>query len=587
MPSRRWNTITKASVIATLIILALWSVIMFRAMIPSTIVAFLLAFVFGYPVNWIQRQTGWARTPAIVVLYTALLLIIGLMPVLVLPRATSLLDSLQQTLIGLIDSIQTAVISIGPIHMPVNELLQPLSEALQNILSVASFNPWSFFRGITNGILIAIYVLVLNFWLLKDLQKLQRLTMDQIPADYQEDVRRLAQEIVQTWEAFLRGQILLGLVIGIITWIVLAILGMNNAGGLALLAGIMELLPTVGPAISGTIATMVALFQGSTWLPISNVTFALIIGATYAILGQIESVYFIPRLVGGRVKLHPAVAFVSVIAGAMVFGALGVLLATPVVASLRTVFTYVYRKLLDQEPFEPRQTLQSGIRIRGLVGGRKIEAIIFDLDGTLTELDWRAVDWVNHQLSWLKWLLTVEQRQHYARRIMISVEGMINFAISQLGRAKDHQELENLLPFFNRLRAYPPPENLTLQVGVAQSLHRLAHTYQLALITARDQRSVQHFLQTANLDDNTFTHVITRDDVRSLLPHGEGLLLLTERFHLAPDQILVVSDTDTNLRAGRAMGMAVAGVLSGLGEEKDMDETNLTVSAVPELEEWL
>jgi len=587
MPSRRWNTVTKASVVAALIILVIWAVVMFRAMIPSTIVAFLLAFVFGYPVNWIQRQTGWARTPAVVLLYTALLLMVVLMPVLVLPRASSLLNSLQQTLIELIDNIQTAVISIGPIHMPVNELLQPLSEALQNILSVASINPWSFFRGITNGILIAIYVMVLNFWLLKDLQKLQRLMIEQIPADYQEDVRRLAQEIMQIWEAFLRGQILLGVVVGVITWIMLAILGMNNAGGLALLAGVMELLPTVGPAISGTIATLVALFQGSTWLPISNITFALIIGGAYAILGQVESVYFIPRLVGGRVKLHPAVAFVSVIAGALVFGALGVLLATPVVASLRTVFTYVYRKLLDHEPFEPRQAPQSGIRIRGLVGGRKIEAIIFDLDGTLTELDWRAVDWVGNQLAWLKWVLTPDQRSHYTRRIMISAEGLINFVISHFGRAKNHHGLDDILPFFNMLRGYPPPERLALQAGVAETLHRLAYTYQLALVTARDQRSVRAFLNATNLDDGTFAHILTRDDVRSLLPHGEGLLFLTEQFQLLPDQILLVSDTDTNLRAGRAMGMAVAGVLSGLGETGDMDETNLTVDAVPELEEWL
>lgn len=587
MPSRRWNTVTKASVIAVLALLAIWAVVMFRAMIPSTIVAFLLAFVLGYPVNWIQRQTGWARTPAVVVLYGAIMLLMILMPVLVFPRAASLFASLQQTLIGLIDSLQTAVIPIGNARIPVNDLLLPVSEALQNILSVASVNPWSIFRGLTNGILIFIYVLALNFWLLKDLQKLQRLMMEQIPADYQEDARRLAQEIIQIWEGFLRGQLVLGVVIGLVAWVVLVILGMPNAGGLALLAGVMELLPTVGPAISGTIATLVALFQGSSWLPVSNLTFALIISLTYAILGQVESIYFIPRLVGGRVKLHPAVAFISVIAGAMVFGALGVLLATPVVATLRTMLTYIYRKLIDQEPFEPRLAPQLGIRIRGLVGGRKIEAILFDLDGTLTAVDWQAVDWLEQHLAWLKWLVTAERRQHYVRRLMIGLEGMINFLISQLGRAKDQRGLEDFLPFFNLLRGYPAPERLTLQAGVAESLQRLAYTYQLALISTRDRRSIENFLSAVNLDDGVFQVILAREDVRSLLPHSEGLLRLVEQLSLTPDQILVVSDTDTNLRAGRAMGMAVAGVLSGLGEAEDMDEADLTLSSLPELEEWL
>lgn len=560
---------------------------MFSAMIPSTIIAFLLAFVLGYPVNWIQRQTGWARTPAIISLYGVVLLLLILMPVLVMPRASSLATSLQQTLFELLDNLQTTEIHIGNFHMPINDLFQPVSEALQNLLGAASVNPLSIFRGLTHGFLTFIYVLVLNFWLLKDQQKLQRLMMEQIPTDYQEDARRLAQEIGQIWEEFLRGQIVLGVAIGLITWVVLFILGMPGAGGLALLSGIMELLPTVGPAISGTVGTMVALFLGPTWLPVSHLTFALIISATYAILGQIESIYFIPRLVGGRVNLHPAVAFVSVIAGGVVFGALGILLATPVVATLRSLLLYIYRKLLDQEPFEPRPNLTTGIRIRGLVGGRKIEAIIFDLDGTLTELDWRATTWTEQRLLWLDRFVSTDRRRHYIRRVMVGIEGMINFLISQLARTKDRRALENMLPFFNLLRGYPPPEQLILQPGVAASLQRLAYSYRLALITARDRRSLSIFLSNADLNDKLFEFVIVREDVRNLLPHSEGLLALTALLQIPPAQILVVSDTDTNLRAGRAMGMAVAGVLGGLGEAADMDETDLTLRSLSELEEWL
>lgn len=586
MPSRRWNTITKASVIAALVLLALWAIIMLRVMIPATIIAFLLAFVLGYPVNWIQRQTGWARPPAIILLYVIIILLLILMPILVFPRASDLAASLQQTLMELIDDLQSAVIPVGGQRIPVNTLFQPISEALQNLLSVASINPWSIFRGLTNGLLFGLYILVLNFWLLKDLQKLQRLMMEQIPADYQEDARRLAQEITQIWEGFLRGQIALGFAIGLVTWVVLVILGMPNAGGLALLAGVMELLPTIGPAISGTIGTMVALFQGSTWLPVNHLTFAIIVGAVYAIIGQAENIYFIPRLVGGRVKLHPAVAFISVIAGTVVFGALGILLATPMVATLRTLLVYTYRKLLDQEPFEPRQ-VASPIRIRGLVGGRKIEAILFDLDGTLTQIDWRAVRWVEQHSTWLERFVPGGQRRHYTRRVMIAVEGMVNFFISQLGRRQEKRTLDSSLPFFNLVRGYPPPEALALQDGVALTLHRLAYTYRLALISARDGRSVDSFLETADLNNELFAAVIVREDVRSLLPHGEGLLAASVRLQLSPDQILLVSDTDTNLRAGRAMGMAVAGVLSGLGEPIDMDETDLTVNTLPELEEWL
>src|SRR5690606_29760836 len=112
-----------------------------------------------------------------------------------------------------------------------------------------------------------------------------------------------------------------------------------------------------------------------------------------SIIAQIENVYLVPRLVGGQVKLHPAVAFIGTVAGALVFGVLGVLLATPVIASARIILTYIYRKLLDQEPFQPAHLAQAAMRIPGLVAGRKIEGVIFDLDGTLAEPSWEATSW--------------------------------------------------------------------------------------------------------------------------------------------------------------------------------------------------
>ena len=289
MPSRRWNNLTKIIVVALLVILAIVTVFAFRAVIPATIIAFFLAFILGYPVNWIQQRTGWARGPAVLALYLLLLLIIALVTVLVIPRITGLVMSLEQTIEELILSLQQLSIPIGDRTLHAGDFFEPLSGALQNIFSATTVDPMSIFRGVTNGILISIYVLVLNFWLLKDLQQLQRLMMEQIPADYQEDVRRLSHEIGQIWEGFLRGQLALGVVIGVMTWIPLMIVGVANAGALSLLAGLMELLPAIGQGISGTVAVLVALFQGSTWMNVSPVTFALIIFAIYSVIANLKT----------------------------------------------------------------------------------------------------------------------------------------------------------------------------------------------------------------------------------------------------------------------------------------------------------
>ncbi len=587
MPSRRWNNITKIVVTAALVITLLALIITFRAMIPPTIVAFLMAFILGYPVNWIQQRTGWARAAAVVVLYAGLILVLALVTVLIIPRASGMAASLQQTVEEISASLLSIEIQLGDRLLSVGNLFQPLDDALQNVISVITANPILIFRGVTTSVLTVVYVMVLNFWLLKDLNKLQRLMLEQIPLDYQEDARQLGQEIVQIWEGFLRGQLVLATVVGIVTWIPLAIVGMANAGGLALLAAIMEFLPSIGPGISGTIGVLVALFQGSTWMNVSNIVFGLIVLAIYAVIAQVESIYFIPQLVGGRVKLHPAVAFVCVISGALVFGALGVLLATPTVASARTILLYIYRKLLDQEPFELRQGRQVGVRIRGLIGGRKVEAIIFDLDGTLTELDWQVTAWAAQPARWLDWLIPPDHRRDQARRLMIGLEGFINFLISQFSRSDSVTLLERSLPLFNRLRGYPPPEALTLQPGVLTVLERLAPHYRLALITARDRHSLQLFCRRTGIDETLFQTIVTRQDVRNLLPHSEGLTLIAEQLQMEPEQFLVASDSDVNLRTGRAMGMAAVGVLQGLGEERDMRDADIVLQNVCELEEWL
>jgi predicted PurR-regulated permease PerM/beta-phosphoglucomutase-like phosphatase (HAD superfamily) len=590
MTSRRWSNVTKIIVTATLVVLVIVLVVTFRAMISPTIVAFLLAFILSHPVNWIQRQTGWARGACVAVLYIALLGVLALMPALFIQRAMGLFVSLQQTLEDLVTSLRSAqggpLFTFGNYHLSADNLLQRISDVLQNLLILATADPLTLFRGVTTGILTLVYVLVLNFWLLKDVNKLKKLIFEQIPGDYQEDVHRLAQELGKVWNAFLRGQLVLSLVVGSIVWIAMMILGMPNAAGLALLAAVMEFLPHIGTGFSTTIGTAVALFQGSTWIPLSPISFALIVLIVYVVIAQMEHVYLIPRLVGGRVKLHPAITFIGIINGAIAFGVLGVLLATPVIASARLIASYIRRKLLDLEPFEPLPSA-TGVRIRGLIAGRKIEALIFDLDGTLTLLDMQFTVWVVKYFDWLNRIVSVDQRRYIAQRLMVSLEGIINFVISQLLRLELRHDLKRMLPLLNRLRGEAAPAAMTVQPGFVDSLHELSLRYRLGLISTRDKQTVHCLLTKAGLNDHLFEVILTCEDVHHLLPHSEALRLAATQFNLEPNQLLIISDTDTNLRAGRAMEMATAGILCGLGNAEDMRDADLVLATVPAMLEWL
>ena len=103
--------------------------------------------------------------------------------------------------------------------------------------------------------------------------------------------------------------------------------------------------------------------SGSSWLPIPNLWFALVVGLTYFLLQQFETLYLVPRVVGSRVRLHPAAVIVGVVAGLQLGGILGVLLAAPTIASARALLNFAYRKLFDAEPFRlieaPRENVLS------------------------------------------------------------------------------------------------------------------------------------------------------------------------------------------------------------------------------------
>ncbi|MBP7961249.1 MAG: AI-2E family transporter [Caldilineaceae bacterium] len=592
MNSMRWTNTTKIIVSASLAAILIWLLVVFRSMISPTIVALLLTFILGYPVTWIQQRTGWTRTTAVIATYLLLLALLALTPVLIIPRLSTMIDSLNTALQELVIDLQTSsagpLFSLGDFSVSLDSILQQVGSVLQNILSPAATGALNLAKGLTTGILSTVYVLVICFWLLKDSHKLQRYLMAQVPASYSEDVRRLATELGQIWSAFLRGQFVLALVVGVMTWIPFVILGVPNAGGLALLAGFMEFLPTVGPGISGAIGTVIVLFSGSTWIPINNFAFAIIIMVLYIIITQIESVYLIPRLVGRRVRLHPAVTFAGIINAAIVFGMLGVLLATPTIASARTLLSYVYRKLADLPPFDTLEPAHSSIRIRGVVGGNKIEAVVFSLDGVLTELDWSLADRWADRLHRLDRFLPRARRVSLGRSVMLRLEGGVNRSINTLKWLKLDQDLTRLEAGFDHLRGFGSPTENRLHKSVLDTLTYLAtQGYQLALVSARPQADVDQILAHLGMTAQHFAKVITLNDVSHLPPHSDTVTQICADLHLAANRVLLVGDSDIDLRPARAMGLNTAGVLSGLGTESNLAEAHLLLERVDQLDEWL
>ena len=155
------------------------------------------------------------------------------------------------------------------------------------------------------------------------------------------DLLSLIDRLGELWLTYVKGQLLLSLIVGALTWVVNAGVGLSWALGLGVVAGILETVPSIGPILATIPAVVVALWKGSSTIPVENWIFALIVIGIYVAISQIGALYLEPRILGKRLNLPPLVVFVGVILGALVGGVIGAYLAVPLIASLREVLSFV------------------------------------------------------------------------------------------------------------------------------------------------------------------------------------------------------------------------------------------------------
>jgi predicted PurR-regulated permease PerM len=205
---------------------------------------------------------------------------------------------------------------------------------------------------------------------------------------YQADARRVNREFGRIWRAYLRGQIILGLIIFLAVWLALTLLGVQNAFVLGVLSGVLEFLPVIGPFIGTGAASISAFFQPTNYMGLDPWVYALLVIGVMFLIQQIENNLLVPRIVGGALNLHPLIVIIGVVIGASLAGLVGAVLAAPLLATVKLMGTYAWRKLFDLPPFpDPVGTDDSGPGWTNRVstwwsGRRQAEASEADLEGT-------------------------------------------------------------------------------------------------------------------------------------------------------------------------------------------------------------
>jgi len=355
---RRWNTTTKVAVAMIILVLLALMIYRFRNVIPPLMIAFLLAFILDPIVDFLTDRFRLSRGPATALVF--LVLIVGMAGVVVapmtaVPSITRLVRSTQIDVIRIINDIGAFFerpVEIGGYSVDLSYVYQELSTTLRSFVTSVAQGTIDVVFDIASGAFWLIVILMAAFYLVKDADRFAEQLDRLAPPGYRKDFVHVRQQIVDVWNAFLRGQLVMGLVMAAITTVVCTAVGLPYALAMGLIAGVMEFIPNLGPIIALIPAALVALFEGSSFLPLSNFWFAVLVTGLYLVIQQIEGNLILPRVMGSSLNLHPLMVLIGVIVGGSMVGILGMLLAAPVLATLRVVSHYLFCRLYDRDPFD-------------------------------------------------------------------------------------------------------------------------------------------------------------------------------------------------------------------------------------------
>lgn len=193
---------------------------------------------------------------------------------------------------------------------------------------------------------------VVTFYLMRDWDVLVERLRELLPRSIEPTISRLARESDEVLGAFLRGQLSVMLALGLIYSAGLALVGLDLALLIGMLAGLVSFVPYLGLIVGGAVAVIAAAVQFQDFLHPALVLAVFVVGQT------IEGFFLTPWLVGDRVGLHPVAVIFAIMAGGALFGFLGVLLALPVAAVLMVLLRHAHARYLASELYgAPRPPL--------------------------------------------------------------------------------------------------------------------------------------------------------------------------------------------------------------------------------------
>lgn len=327
-------------VVATLVVV--W---LARDVIGPFVVAAVVAYAFGPLATTFERRTGLPRLAVVALGYLIALTLLGLLVVLLAERLATELTKLGAA--GP-DAIATTLryfvggdtISIGGREIPVTAVVSALKDRAAGVVA-APGDALHVAAQVGEFGLNSVLALVIAFYLILDGGRFRDRALALVPTRRRTRVVTVLDRIHGVLGKWLRGQLLLIALVALVVYLGLGpALHLPYALALAVLTGVLEVLPLVGPVIATAIAASDAFVAGGAGVAIAVVVF-------FFVLRQIEDQVVMPLVIGRVVHLHPVATIFAVLVGLSAFGVLGGVLAVPVAAAANVVFNEAFPPVSD------------------------------------------------------------------------------------------------------------------------------------------------------------------------------------------------------------------------------------------------
>lgn len=329
-PSQNINITFATLLRIVLVVFAVYILYQILDSLALVFVAIILATALDPWVDWMQRFRI-PRTFGALLIYLVMFCVISLIVVLMLPPLVDQLSRLASNLPYYYSRLVSSISTGGVLNDEVSGALQQLLQSAGASLASATSSILSTLVSVFGGIVQFVITIVMTFYLLVQENSLRRFVKSITPSRHQAKAIVAVDKIREKLGFWLRGQLLLMLIIGVLDYIGLVALGIDYALVLALWAGLTEVIPYIGPVL-GAIPGVALALSLSPWR-------ALAVFALYIIVQQLENNIIVPVVMKKSVGLNPVVSIMVVLIGARLGGVVGALMSIPVATAAAVLLT--------------------------------------------------------------------------------------------------------------------------------------------------------------------------------------------------------------------------------------------------------